>query len=208
MPAGYEDVGRTAQKRRTRSALTDAAAELIAAGQRPTVAEAALAAGVSKSTAYRYFPSQEILYSYVVLNQTVGPDREHLVEAAQSAEDPARRLDRLVQADHAFSVKHEHALRAGLRAFLLLIESFPDTPLEPSTRVRHLTIALEPLAGQLPGELHSRLVAALALCVGTEASLVTQVNCGLSEQDAEAVKRWAAATLLRAALDQPSGLAP
>ena len=53
---GYEGVGRTSQKQRTRKALKDVATELIAAGKQPTVAEVAEGAQISKSTAYRYFP--------------------------------------------------------------------------------------------------------------------------------------------------------
>src|SRR5580765_4756746 len=58
----YEDGGRTQQKQRTRSALVASARELVASsGAAPTVGEAAAAAGVSRTTAYRYFPSQEAL---------------------------------------------------------------------------------------------------------------------------------------------------
>ena len=47
--------GRTNQKARTRAALLGSALALIRQGQRPTVEEAALAVGISKRTAYRYF---------------------------------------------------------------------------------------------------------------------------------------------------------
>src|SRR5690242_5629770 len=55
-----EDI-RANQKERTRSAIVAAAAEQFRRGTRPTVAEAAAAARVSKATAYRYFPTQEAL---------------------------------------------------------------------------------------------------------------------------------------------------
>jgi AcrR family transcriptional regulator len=197
---GYETVGRTSQKLRTRTALKTAATELIAAGQQPTVHEVADAAGISKSTAYRYFPSRELMYAEVLLSATVGNDRQQVYAAAQGEGDAPHRLDRVIRADHAFTGKHEHALRAGLRAFLLLIDTYPDAPLEPSHRVRYLTTAIEPLAGQLPADTTRRLVAALSLVVGIESALITQVSCGLTAAEAEDVKRWAAASLLRAAL--------
>ncbi|MDD1476686.1 helix-turn-helix domain-containing protein [Arthrobacter sp. H16F315] len=61
MSRPYVDAGRTGQKRRTLDALVAAARQLVAAGETPTVDEAALAAGVARSTAYRYFPGQREL---------------------------------------------------------------------------------------------------------------------------------------------------
>ena len=61
MSIPYEQVGRTRQKHRTRNALIAAARELVAAGSTPTVEEAAVAAGISRSTAFRYFPNQRSL---------------------------------------------------------------------------------------------------------------------------------------------------
>ena len=59
---GYEESGRTAQKARTRNALLDAARDLLALnGEVPTVEDAAAAASISRTTAYRYFPSQAAL---------------------------------------------------------------------------------------------------------------------------------------------------
>jgi hypothetical protein len=83
---------------------------------------------------------------------------------------------------------------------MLLLEDYPEAPLEPSHRVRYLSKALEPLADQLPAPAMRRLVAALSLCVGLEATLIAQLSCGLSAEESEEVKRWATATLLRGAL--------
>ncbi len=198
---GYETRGRTAQKLRTRNALKAAATELIAAGEQPTVLQVAESAGISKSTAYRYFPSQELMYAEILLTATVGADRRAMDAAAGSEGDATTRVDRVVRADHIFTTKHQHALRTGLRAYLLLVDSFPEAPLEPSNRVRYMTTALAPLGDQLSVVAMRRLVAALTLCVGVEAALITQVACGLSVEESEGVKRWAAAALLSAALD-------
>ena len=164
------------------------------------MAEVAERAGLSRSTAYRYYPSQELMYAEVVLAATVGSDRQPVYEAAEGDGDATQRLDRVIRADHAFTVRHEHPLRAGLRAFLLLIDRYPDAPREPSNRVRYLTTALSPLADQIPAATMRRLIAALSLCVGIEAAMITQVNCGLSAKESEEVKRWAATALLNAAL--------
>lgn len=205
--SGYVSVGRTSQKMRTRNALKAAAGELIAAGRQPSVADVADAAGISKSTAYRYFPSQELMYAEVALTAAVAADRQQVHRAAEGPGDAADRLDRVIRADHAFTLRHEHALRVGTRAFLLLLDSYPEAPIEPSHRLRYLSTALEPLADQLPAPALRRLVAALSMCVGLEAVLATQVSCGLSPQEAEEVKRWTAAALLGAALQEQAGSA-
>ncbi|HSR82574.1 MAG TPA: TetR family transcriptional regulator [Streptosporangiaceae bacterium] len=58
MSTPYETSGRSAQKARTRDALVAAARDLVTAGGvTPTVEAVAAAASVSRSTAYRYFPS-------------------------------------------------------------------------------------------------------------------------------------------------------
>lgn len=188
------------RKLRTRNALKAAATELIAAGHRPTVTEVAAAAGISKSTAYRYYPSQDLMYAEVALTAIIGSDRHQVHRAAEVEGDAAFRLDSVIRADHAFTTKHEHALRGGLRAFLLLIDSYPEAPLEPSNRVRYLTAALEPLADRLPAAAMRRLVAALSMFVGIDPAIITKVNCGLTTEESEDVKRWAAGALLRAAL--------
>ena len=61
MSIPYEALGRTRQKERTRGALIAAARELVAQGTTPTVEEAAAAASISRTTAYRYFPNQRAL---------------------------------------------------------------------------------------------------------------------------------------------------
>ena len=57
----WQQEGRINQKRRTRAAILAAAGVLLEQDQRPTVAEVADAALVSRATAYRYFPTQEYM---------------------------------------------------------------------------------------------------------------------------------------------------
>src|SRR3954467_8410969 len=65
--------GRVSQKNRTRAALVAAAREMVEAGNQPTVSDAAEAAGISRATAYRYFPAQELLLAEVALFAVGGP---------------------------------------------------------------------------------------------------------------------------------------
>ena len=57
----YEASGRTEQKSRTRHALVAATRELLAAGSRRRSRTPPTAAGISRTTAYRYFPNQREL---------------------------------------------------------------------------------------------------------------------------------------------------
>lgn len=208
MPS-YDSSGRMNQKRRTRAALVAAAAEFVRIGQVPTVAQVAESALISKSTAYRYFPSQEALLAEALLNVVNRTDLEAVFVAARSTGTAAARLDAVVRADHALVVKHETAFRTAVRAMLAPRGDDPsEVPRRPGNRLHYLAEALAPLADQLGAERLQRLVIALAMCVGMESIMVTMDIAGLPLADAEAVKRWAAAALLEAALGEVSTTAP
>jgi AcrR family transcriptional regulator len=53
--------------------LLEAAAELVRKGQEPSIAELAEVAEVSRATAYRYFPTKELLLAEVTLFAAGGP---------------------------------------------------------------------------------------------------------------------------------------
>jgi len=206
MTSPYESFGRMNQKQRTRAALKAATAELMREGRTPTVAQVAEAALISKSTAYRYFPSQETLLAEVLLDVAIAPDLEAVYAAAETPGSAAVRLDAVVRADHALVVKHDTAFRTAMRALLAPRADDPsEIPRRPGNRLRYLAEALAPLQDRLGAERLQRLVMALAMCVGPESILVMEDICGLTPTAAEAVKRWAAAALLQAALDDITG---
>src|SRR5688572_12816733 len=92
MSISYERTGRTRQKARTRTALLEATRELVARGRTPNVEEAAEAAGVSRATAYRYFPNQRALlvaaHPEIEAKELLGGD---------APVDPQERLDRTIR---------------------------------------------------------------------------------------------------------------
>lgn len=205
--ASYASFGRMNQKRRTRAALMAAATELVRSGATPTVAQVAELALVSKSTAYRYFPSQEALVAEALLDAVNRLDLEAVYDAARTSGPAAARLDAVVRADHALVIKHEAAFRTAVRAMLAPRADDPaEVPRRPGHRLRYLAEALTPLNDQLDAEQLQRLVMALAMCVGMESILVMEDIGGLSPAAGEAVKRWAAGALLRAALDEAAKL--
>lgn len=110
MPIPYESVGRTGQKSRTRSALLDAARELLDDAVTPTVELVAQRAGISRTTAYRYFPTQQALLAAAVPAIDYHP---------QAGDKTVR--ERVVDVLHHQArvvVGHETSLRAALRVSL------------------------------------------------------------------------------------------
>jgi AcrR family transcriptional regulator len=199
----YESFGRTNQKRRTRATIKEAAAEMIRNGATPTVTEVAALAGVSRATAYRYFPNQDALIAEVMLDRTVAPGLEAVHEAARSETTAGHRLDAVIRADQQLVVQQEAAFRTAIRAMILPRDpASPAGPRRPGNRLRYLTEALVPVTDLLGPERTKRLVTALAMVVGLESLLVLEDICGLNHEEAEATKRWAAASLLQAALDE------
>ena len=200
MALTYESFGRMNQKRRTRQALVLAAAEFVQRGETPTVAQVAEAALVAKSTAYRYFPTQEMLLATAHLEIAQRPGLAAVFAAANGPGSAEERLDAVIRADHTLVTRHEAAYRAFLRS--TLAPRADDTPRRPGNRLRYLAEALEPVREQLGEQLVARLVVALAISVGIESLIALQDIGGLSADEAQAVKRWVAATLLRGSLDE------
>lgn len=170
-------------------------------GSAPTIAEVAERAGISRATAYRYFPSQDVLIAEVVLDETVRPGLTAVYEAAHSSEAADERLDAVVRADHQLVTENESAFRTAIRTMILPNDADGrSAPSRPGNRLRYLVDAVRPVAERLGPERTKRLVTALSLCVGLESLLVTKDICGLGNEEAGEAKRWAAAALLRAAL--------
>src|SRR5712692_508003 len=113
MSMHYELTGRTNQKNRTRSALVAAARQLVAQGVTPTVEEAAAAASISRTTAYRYFPSQAAL---VVAAHPETEARSLL--PAGAPQDPGERLAAVVDAFTRLIIDTEPQQRTMLRLSL------------------------------------------------------------------------------------------
>lgn len=198
MSRRYETFGRVNQKQRTRRALKDAATELVRQGDSPTVAEVADAALVTRSTAYRYFPSRDALLAEVVVDLAVSEDMQQVFQAADSPGPAEQRVVATVRADHAMVAGHESAFRSMLRAVLAVDAS--DRQPRAGNRLRYIATAIEPVADVLGPERSKRLVAALSLVCGIEAAVVVSDICELRGEDAADLKAWAATALVRQAL--------
>jgi AcrR family transcriptional regulator len=191
--------GRIRQKRRTRQALLDAGARLLAEGRSPSLAEVAEEALVSRTTAYRYFPSIDALLGEAFFEQEI-PTAEQLF--ADPVGSPVERVLHVEEKMNEVLFAQEVSTRIVVRNTIdaWLASAPDDRPVRPGRRLRLLDAALEPLAATLePMTLH-RLRNALALAIGTEAVLATRDVCGLEVDEAREVTRWACEALVRQAL--------
>ncbi len=138
-----QDSGRVHQKARTRQALVQTLHSLVSAGVDPSVADVAEAAGISRTTAYRYFPDQQAL-----LQAAIPEIASSTLLPAGVTGDSRTRLELALAAHFEFMRRWEPQLRAALRASLL-----PGTP-QPGLRrgraVGWYVDALSPLETERP----------------------------------------------------------
>ncbi|MBV9592381.1 MAG: TetR/AcrR family transcriptional regulator [Actinobacteria bacterium] len=186
------------QKRRTRRALVETAGRLIAAGQRPSVAEVADAAEISRRTAYRYFPNVEQLTVEAALDAT-RRNMELSIDAGPGDEPVVDRVHRLVDALQRMTLDNEILLRQMIRFTIDRDPIEPGVPPRPSRRLEYVERALAPLNSQLPEDELDRLTYALAVVMGIESTLVLRDICGLGSDEILAVQHWAARALVQSA---------
>ena len=202
MSTNFEVGGRSAQKHRTREALLAAARTLIADGVTPTVDEAATAAAISRTTAYRYFPNRRalLLAAHPEVGQTsmLPPD---------PPEDPYQRLDAVVRNFTTMIADTEPQQRTMLR---LSLEADPadrgDLPLRQGRAIRWLTEALEGLGGELTAEELRLLVLAVRATTGIEALVWLTDVAGLSPGEAGELMRWSSQALLHRSRTHPPSI--
>ncbi len=196
MSTGYVGSGRTSQKQRTHDALVAAARVLIArGGDAPTVEEAAAEASVSRTTAYRYFPSQRALLVAAhpeVDATTLLPDG--------IGNDPVERLDAVVAAFTTMVAETEAQQRTMLRLSLDTGPDGPELPLRQGRAVGWFAEALEVLTDDLGRDGVRRLAVAIRSAVGIEARVWLIDVAGLGPEDATAVLRANARAILEQAL--------
>jgi AcrR family transcriptional regulator len=198
--------GRVNQKRRTRAAIIAAAKELLAQGAPPTVAQAAELAEVSRTTAYRYFPTQESLLVEIAIGVGVD-DVDELAARPLGDETAEQRLLAVLHLLNERLLENEAQYRTALRLYLdLWLEEAKDggepAVLREGRRRRWITQSLASLETPLSPADSRRLTAALSLVAGIEALVTLRDVCGLDAEEALAVTDWAAEALLRSALDE------
>jgi AcrR family transcriptional regulator len=191
------------QKSRTRQAIIDAASALVEEGVLPTVVDAAERAKVSRATAYRYFPTRsDLLETLVGLNPTM--KEVSAAVAAADSEDPAARLEILLDAYNPRVLASEPWMRAMYRTMLdAWLKSHHDGTDKSHRLPLRLDWVEEVLApADLDEKSRRRLAAALTLVLGIEPISVLKDVCGLDDEETLDVLSWAGGALLRAGMEQ------
>jgi AcrR family transcriptional regulator len=201
--APYELVGRSRQKLRTQKALIDAARKLVTEGLAPTVEEAAAAAGISRTTAYRYFTSQSALLA------AAHPEieRTSLLPERPPA-SPEARLEIVISELTRILLDSEPQQRTMLRLSLEAGAEPKDLVLRKGRAIGWIEEALEPLRGRLSPKKLRRLALAIRSAVGIEPLVWLTDVAGLTRKEAVSVMRWSASSLLVAALAESAGKRP
>jgi AcrR family transcriptional regulator len=188
----YESNGRTAQKSRTRQALVTATRELLAAGLTPKVEDAAERAGISRTTAYRYFPNQRNLL--MAAHPTISPETLLPPDAPR---DPTARLDAFMTAFTAYNFTWEPQLRTSLR---LSLEPATERPvLRQGRAIGWIADALAPLRDTDPHIDIHHLAVAIRSATGIETLIWLVDIAGYSRDQAAGTVKATAHALLSAA---------
>jgi AcrR family transcriptional regulator len=197
-----EASGRVNQKHRTRTAIVAAAQEITARGELPTVAQAAEAALVSRTTAYRYFPTQESLLLALAVDIDVR-ELDELANRPLADSTPGQRVLELIDTFNRHALANERLYRTGTRHYMdawLAADSLGerDAYTREGRRARWIAQLLEPLRSVVPHHDLDRLEAALCLLAGGETIAVLRDICRLDPDQAVEVAHWAATLLLQA----------
>ncbi|MFB9185669.1 TetR/AcrR family transcriptional regulator [Dactylosporangium sucinum] len=191
MPVPYESTGRTQQKSRTRQALVDATRELLARGLTPQVEEAAEHAGVSRTTAYRYFANQRALL--VAAHPQLAPES---LLPDDPPDDPRERLDAVIRAFTRYNFEWEPQLRASLR--LSLEPGAPRPALRQGRAIAWIAEALAPLRATHPDRDVNQLAVAIRSATGIETLVWLLDVAGQSRDEATETVLGTARALLAA----------
>lgn len=195
MSIDFLEHGRIQQKKRTFDALVDAARDLIASGVTPTVEDAATAASVSRTTAYRYFPNQAALLA------AAHPEIETESLLGDVGDDPVARVDQVVDELSRIVVETESQQRATLRLSLEVDPSRrSELVLRQGRAIAWIREALEPAEASLGADTVHDLALAIRSAVGIEALVWLTDVAGMTRDQARDLMRWSARTMTTGAL--------
>ncbi len=180
--------------------LLEEAHALLRDGEIPSVAEVAARAGVSRATAYRYFPSRSKLITAIV-EYSLGP----VHRLASTNPDGRERIKELFVQTFPRFKEYEPQLRAALQLSLEHTAqeragTLAEEPYRRGHRIKILSHAAGPLKKALGKRRFDRLVRALSVIYGIEAYVVLRDIWGSSDKEIENIASWIARSLVDTAL--------
>lgn len=206
MAMAETDSGRSNQKKRTRTAIVEAARDLIATGGEVTMPAIARAALVSDATAYRYFPDLPSLIGEALAG--VWPAPADALRPVEGSRDPVERVAFACE----FLLRGVLARQGAVRAMIAATITRPEAASgRPGIRFGLIDEALLPLQdtwGVADPEAFAQLKRDLAVVVSAEALFSLTDLCGLAPDAAIASATRTARTLTGAAVRAAAAPAP
>ena len=201
---GSRDTGTlTGPRNRTMHLLREAARELLRTGGPLTVPAAAERAGVSRATAYRYFPNNDSVVLHATMSLTDNPldDADWASSAVASPDELGARAADLVRATATWAFDHETELRTMLRLSLTPEREEVKPRRGLTNRGRWIGALLEGLPGDVPPAARERLAAALIPLFGSDAVVWTTDMAELPRDEAIELLAWMARVLIAATVE-------
>ena len=193
---------RSGPKERTLRLMREAARELLRTGGPLTVPAVAELAGVSRATAYRYFPTNDAVVLHATMSLVDDPleDTDWAHHVADSAGEVDARAADLVRATGAWAFEHEAELRTMLRLSLDPGTEHVKPRRGLTNRGRWIAALLEGLPSDVPPDARDRLAKALIPLFGSDAVVWTTDMADLSQDQAIELLAWMAQVLVKATL--------
>ena len=202
-PVLDDSTGRVRQKRRTRAAIVAAGRAILSRGETPTIALVADEADMTRTTVYRYFPSQESLLVELSVSEIEDALADLAAEPAPGVPVGARVLE-VIDRLNGYVLENELVMRAALRHYQdlwLAAERAGEDhrPMREGRRMQWLGTATSSLQDSMPSDERRRLLHALCLVTGGETITALRDVCQLDGDEARDVAVWAASAILAAA---------
>lgn len=177
--------------------MLETATMLMQEGQTPSVSDVAEAAGVSRATSYRYFPSQAALVEDVV-DAALGPILDWTPRSSQVDERVADLMEVSLRRIGEFEATFRAALKLSLEQWAKARAGTfgEETKLARGHRVELLSQAVAPLRGTVSEPELDRLAKGLSLVFGIEAFVVLKDIWNMDQGDVEQTIIWVARALL------------
>ncbi|MEU9992509.1 TetR/AcrR family transcriptional regulator [Streptomyces sp. NPDC048045] len=192
------DTGRSNQKKRTRTAIVEAARELIGTGAEVTMPAIARAALVSEATAYRYFPDLPSLIGEALAG--VWPAAADALRPVEGSRDPVERVAFACE----FLLRGILARQGSVRAMIAATVTRPETvTTRPGIRfglIDHALLPLEDTLAATDPDAFAQLKRDLAVVVSAEALFTLTDLCRLDPDAAVSSAVRTATTLTEAAV--------
>ncbi|PHM64995.1 HTH-type transcriptional regulator BetI [Xenorhabdus stockiae] len=193
----------TGTRKRTYQLLINTALTLFEQGIMPSISELALKAGVSRATAYRYFPTQSDLIAATV-NTSLGP----ILTWQPRSEKTEERITELMDFAYPRMFEYEVALRAALQVSLQQwierrsLSSKPrEKQLERGNRKETLSMVTLPMKNSYSPEIIDKVIKSFSIIYGSEIFLVLKDIWKINNEQVIEIAKWMAKAIMNQAIE-------